>query len=63
MNRVYTLYIDQLKRIIARVEENHAKNPLASTAITMVVSDDDQHLKLFQKIGHDWVYLDEEEFS
>lgn len=62
MNRVFTLYIDQLKAVIARVEENSLKNPLASTAITLVVSSEDSCLKLFQKVGHEWIYLDEEKF-
>ncbi|MBP2663746.1 MAG: hypothetical protein H6Q71_1694 [Firmicutes bacterium] len=62
MNKVYTLYVDQLKRLIAKVEENQAKNPLASSAVTVVISDDDNCLKLLQKNGHDWAMLDEEKF-
>ncbi len=62
MTRTFTLYTDQLRRVIARVEENARKNPLAATAITLVVADDDEYLKLFQKAGHDWLYLNEEEF-
>lgn len=62
MTRTFTLYMDQLQRVLARVEENARKNPLAARAITMVVSDDDDCLKLFQKAGHDWLYLDEEKF-
>ena len=61
MDRVFTLYADQLRRILARVEENKSKNPLASNGITVVVSDDDHCIKLFQKAGHDWIYLDEEQ--
>jgi hypothetical protein len=62
MDRIFTLYSDQLQRILTRVEENKRKNPLASDAITMVVSDNDNCLKLFQKAGHDWIYLNEEQF-
>lgn len=62
MNRTFTLYTDQLKRVIARVEGNCEKNPLALQAITMVVSDEDACLKIFQQVGHDWIYLDEENF-
>lgn len=62
MARTFTLYTDQLRRVIARVEENSRKNPLAATAITLVVADDDDCLKLFQRAGHDWLYLNEEEF-
>jgi hypothetical protein len=61
MNRTFTLYTDQLQRIIDRVEQNAKKNPLAVHAITMVVSDDDRCLKLLQQAGHDWIYLDEEQ--
>jgi hypothetical protein len=62
MNRVFTLPIDQLKRVIAQVEENYQKDFLASPAITLIVSDEDNCLKLFQKVGHDWIYLDKEKF-
>lgn len=62
MDHTFTLYIDQLKRVIERVDQNCAKNPLAANAITMAVSDQDNCLKLFQKVGHDWIYLDEEIF-
>ncbi|MDU4959782.1 MAG: hypothetical protein E6X17_03830 [Sporomusaceae bacterium] len=62
MDRVFTLYADQLQRILARVEENKRKNPLASEAITLIVSDNDRCLKLLQKAGHDWIFLDEEQF-
>jgi len=62
MTKTFTLYTDQLKRVIARVEDNAKANPLANNAITLFVSEDDHCLRLFQKIGHDWIYLDEEEF-
>jgi Enoyl-[acyl-carrier-protein] reductase (NADH) len=62
MNRTFELYTDQLKKIINQVEELAAKNPLALNSITLVVSDDDHCLKLFQRVGHDWIYLDGEQF-
>jgi len=62
MNKVYTLYLDQLKRIIDQVEKNKAKNPLADSAITLVASDNDKCLQILQKLGHDWAILDEEKF-
>jgi hypothetical protein len=62
MTKTFTLYTDQLKRVIERVEENARVNPLANNAITVFVSEDDPCLRMFQKIGHDWIYLDEEEF-
>ena len=62
MDRSFTLYLDELKKVIAEVEANIEKTPLAERAITMVVSDNDQCLKLFQKVGHDWFYLNEVNF-
>jgi hypothetical protein len=62
VNRVFTLYTDQLKRVIEKVEETAKNKPLASSAITLVISDGDDCLRLFQKVGHDWIYLDEETF-
>ena len=62
MSRTFTLYTDQLKRVLARVEENCDKSPLAQSAIILVISEDDNCLKMFQKSGHDWIYLDEEQF-
>lgn len=62
MARTFTLYLDQLKEIIAQVEENAKKNPLAAGAITLVVAEGDDCLKLFQKAGHDWLFLDGERF-
>lgn len=61
MYRTFTLYTDQLRRILDRVEENTKKNPLALNAVTLIVSDDDKCLKMLQQAGHDWIYLDEEQ--
>ena len=62
MDRSFTLYLDDLQKVLAHVEANIQKTPLAEHAITMVVSDNDNCLKLFQKVGHDWIYLNEVNF-
>lgn len=62
MSRTFTLYSDQLKKLLLQVEENVRKNPLATDGITIIISDGDPLLKVFQKVGHDWIYLDQEEF-
>lgn len=62
MDRSFTLYLDELKKVIAQVEANIQKTPLAEHAITMVVSDNDNCLKLFQKVGHDWIYFNDVNF-
>jgi len=56
------MYRDQLQKLLLQVEENVAKNPLATDGITIMISENDQYLKVFQKVGHDWIYLDQEEF-
>jgi hypothetical protein len=62
MDRSFTLYLDQLKRVIEEVEKNTGKTPLAANAITLVLSDNDDCLRLFQKVGHDWIYLSDAQF-
>ncbi|AIF50540.1 MULTISPECIES: hypothetical protein [unclassified Pelosinus] len=62
MTRSFTLYSDQLKKLLLQVEQNVQKNPLATDGITIMISDGDPCLKVFQKVGHDWIYLDQEEF-
>ena len=62
MTRSFTMYRDQLQKLLLQVEENVAKNPLATDGITIMISENDQYLKVFQKVGHDWIYLDQEEF-
>ncbi|MDR3590443.1 MAG: hypothetical protein P4N41_12390 [Negativicutes bacterium] len=60
-NRFFVLYKDQLENIIAKIEENRRKNPLAAEAITLVISNQDKCLKIFQRAAHDWIYFDEEQ--
>ncbi len=62
MTRSFTLYRDQLQKLLVQVEKNVEKNPLATDGITIMISDNDRCLKVFQKVGHDWIYLDQEEF-
>ncbi|WP_371372900.1 hypothetical protein [Sporomusa aerivorans] len=62
MDRTFTLYLDQLKKVIEEVEKNTQKTPLAANAVTLVVSDNDACLRLFQKVGHDWIYLSDAQF-
>lgn len=63
MAKMFTLYTDQLKRILAQVEENVKKNPLAIDGIMIAISDEDKSVKIFQKISYDWIYLNNEEFQ
>jgi len=63
MAKMFTLYSDQLKRLLAQVEENVQKNPLAIDGIMIAISDEDKSVKIFQKISYDLIYLNNEEFQ
>lgn len=63
MAKMFTLYSDQLKRLLAQVEANVQKNPLAIDGIMIAISDEDKSVKVFQKISYDWIYLNDEKLQ